>query len=51
MACVFGSDFGIAKIVDEKTQQTKTGMVGSLYYISPEQILSEQTSAATDVYS
>ncbi len=45
------TDFGIAKIVNEKTQQTKTGMVGSLYYISPEQILGEQTSAATDVYS
>ncbi|NIP38360.1 MAG: protein kinase [Candidatus Dadabacteria bacterium] len=45
------TDFGIAKIVDEKTQQTKTGMVGSLYYISPEQILGEKTSAATDVYS
>jgi len=29
------TDFGIAKIVDEKTKQTKTGMVGSLYYISP----------------
>jgi len=45
------TDFGIAKIVDEKTKQTKTGMVGSLYYISPEQILGEKTSAATDVYS
>jgi len=45
------TDFGIAKVLDENTQQTKTGMVGSLYYISPEQILGEQTSAATDVYS
>jgi len=45
------TDFGIAKILDENTQHTKTGMVGSLYYISPEQILGEETSAATDVYS
>jgi len=37
--------------VDETTQQTKTGMVGSLYYIYPEQNLGEKTSAATDVYS
>jgi len=43
------TDFGIAKILDENTQHTKTGMVGSLYYISPEQILGEETSAATDV--
>jgi serine/threonine-protein kinase len=45
------ADFGIAKSVDEKTKHTKTGMLGSVMYLTPEQILGQQTSAATDIYS
>ncbi|NIP38927.1 MAG: protein kinase, partial [Candidatus Dadabacteria bacterium] len=45
------ADFGIAKSVNEKTKHTKTGLLGSVMYLTPEQILGEQTSAATDVYS
>ena len=45
------ADFGIAKSVDEKTKHTKTGLLGSVMYLTPEQILGEQTSAATDIYS
>lgn len=45
------ADFGIAKSVDEQTMQTKTGLLGSVMYLTPEQILGEKTSAATDIYS
>jgi len=45
------ADFGIAKSVDEKTKHTKTGMLGSVMYLTPEQILGEQISASTDIYS
>lgn len=44
------TDFGIAKVVGENGQ-TRTGMVGSFLYISPEQILGEGTSAQSDIYS
>lgn len=44
------TDFGIAKVVGENGQ-TRTGMVGSFLYISPEQILGEEASAQSDIYS
>ncbi|HEX3035978.1 MAG TPA: serine/threonine-protein kinase, partial [Thermodesulfobacteriota bacterium] len=44
------TDFGIAKVVGENGQ-TRTGMVGSFLYISPEQILGEGASAQSDIYS
>ena len=45
------TDFGIAKSLNENTRHTKTGVVGSIDYISPEQILGEKTTVATDIYS
>ncbi len=45
------TDFGIAKSLNESTKHTKTGIVGSVDYVSPEQILGEQTTPATDIYS
>lgn len=45
------TDFGIAKVMNEATKHTKTGMLGSVAYISPEQILGEKTSITTDIYS
>ena len=45
------TDFGIAKVMNETTKHTKTGMLGSVAYISPEQILGEKTSITTDIYS
>lgn len=45
------ADFGIAKVMNEATKHTKTGMLGSVIYVSPEQILGEKTSIATDIYS
>ncbi len=44
------TDFGIAKVIGEKGQ-TRTGMVGSFSYMSPEQILGEETSVVSDIYS
>ena len=45
------TDFGIAKVMNEATKNTKTGMLGSVAYVSPEQILGEKTSITTDIYS
>jgi len=44
------TDFGIAKVIGEKAL-TKTGLVGTFRYMSPELILGEETSVASDVYS
>ncbi len=44
------TDFGIAKVIGEESQ-TKTSMVGTFRYMSPEQILGEETTMASDIYS
>ncbi len=44
------TDFGIAKVMGD-TVKTRTGLVGSLSYISPEQILGEEVKSFTDIYS
>lgn len=45
-------DFGIAKLMTTDFQLTKAGSkIGSLYYMSPEQILSLEITYATDIYS
>ena len=45
------TDFGIAKMVGEKGQ-TKTGMrIGTLWYMSPEQIKGGNATVASDVYA
>jgi eukaryotic-like serine/threonine-protein kinase len=44
-------DFGIAKVAGERGQ-TKTGMrLGTLWYMSPEQIMGEEASVPSDLYS
>jgi serine/threonine protein kinase len=45
------TDFGIAKISDE-TQKTRTGIyLGTLYYMSPEQLEGKQAGVTSDIYS
>jgi TPR repeat protein len=47
-------DFGIAKILNNELSDlhTKTGVrIGTLNYMSPEQIKGEETNASTDIYS
>ena len=46
------SDFGIAKDLADDQQLTEMGVIiGSPAYISPEQVLSEPITPATDIYS
>ena len=45
-------DFGIAKLSDSSKSLTKTGTkMGSLYYMSPEQVLGKSMDNRTDIYS
>lgn len=45
-------DFGIAKIVLSNSNLTRTGMrMGSISYMSPEQILGKELDFKTDIYS
>lgn len=46
------TDFGIARILADSTALTKTGMIGTLDYIAPEQIISaRQVDYRADIYS
>ncbi len=45
-------DFGIAKLTDQRTQLTKTGMtLGTVSYLSPEQLRGEQVDHRVDIFS
>ena len=46
------TDFGIARLLDDSTRHTATGMtVGTAAYLSPEQLTGRAITPATDVYS
>ena len=45
-------DFGIAKILDNQKSLTKTGtQMGTVYYMSPEQVKGEKVDQLSDIYS
>ena len=45
------TDFGLAVTTTNLTNQSNNDVMGSVYYMSPEQIKGEQVTAATDTYS
>ncbi|MCA9937413.1 MAG: protein kinase, partial [Anaerolineales bacterium] len=45
------SDFGIAKLFDTATPATREGIIGTLYYSSPEQIRNEPVTPQSDIYN
>jgi serine/threonine-protein kinase len=50
--CIKVLDFGIAKVAGEDESLTKDGMLGSLKYMSPEQLLKAKTADfRTDIWS
>ena len=45
-------DFGIARLVNDTAHLTRTGYaIGTAAYLAPEQVLGEELSAASDVYT
>lgn len=44
-------DFGIMRLLDQKSSQTQGKFIGTLRYASPEQIMGDELGPSTDVYS
>jgi serine/threonine protein kinase len=46
------ADFGIARLVDQDSEFTRTGFaMGTVAYVSPEQVRGETATGASDIYS
>jgi len=44
-------DFGLARVVDTTSLTDKHEVIGTLYYMSPEQVIGEKVDCRTDIYS
>lgn len=44
-------DFGIAVLAEQQTSEEAANMIGTSYYMSPEQIRSEKLNYSSDIYS
>jgi serine/threonine protein kinase len=46
------ADFGVARLVEDSAGHTRTGhVIGTAAYLAPEQVIGDEVSGATDVYS
>ncbi|MFZ5892537.1 MAG: protein kinase domain-containing protein [Myxococcota bacterium] len=44
-------DFGVAKVLDAEVLTLPDALVGTIYYMSPQQLQSEEPTPSTDIYS
>ena len=49
--CAIVTDFGLARQLHDDVSLSKTGMVGTVSYMAPEQIRGEELTPATDIYA
>lgn len=45
------TDFGIARVINSSTIMNRESILGSVYYLSPEQAAGDQVTEKTDIYS
>ena len=49
--CAVVTDFGLARGISDGASLTRSGMVGTVDYMAPEQIIGGEITPATDIYA